>query len=81
MSNLALDAVERIFWTFVQGFLGALLASTFIEDLNGWKDALVVAALAGGVAAAKVLLAIAVDKSSGGQLAPGDSVEVKPDNG
>jgi hypothetical protein len=76
--NLFLDAVERIFWTFVQGFLGALLASTFVEDLDGWKDALVIAALAGGVAAAKVVLAIAIDKSSGGQLGV-DSVEVKPD--
>lgn len=78
--NLAKDAVERIFWTFVQGFLAALLASSFIEDLNGWEDALYIALLAGGVAAAKVVLAIAIDKSSGGQLAPGsNSVEVVPD--
>jgi hypothetical protein len=78
--NLAVDAIERIFWTFVAGFLSTLLASSFISDLNGWKDALIIAALAGGVSAAKVVLAIALNKSSGGQLVPGDStVEVKPD--
>lgn len=76
--NLLYDAIERIFWTFVQGFLATLLASSFIDNLNGWKDALVIAALAGGVAAAKVVLAIAVNKSSGGQLGV-TSVEVKPD--
>ena len=76
--NLAVDAIERIFWTFVQAFLATMLASSFVDDISTWSDSLIVAALAGGVAAAKVLIAIAIDRTSGGQLAPGNTVEVKP---
>jgi hypothetical protein len=75
--NLAVDAVERIFWTFVQAFIATLLASSFVDEIDTWKDSLIVAALAGGVAALKVILAISIDRTSGGQLAPGNTVEVK----
>jgi ABC-type uncharacterized transport system permease subunit len=78
--NLVKDAAERIFWTFVQAFLGVLVVSPVFDNLGlGWEEALKVGVAAGVLAAAKVLLAIAVDQTSGGQLAPGASVEVKPD--
>lgn len=78
--NLFLDAAERIFWTFVQAFLAVLVASPVFNELGlGWVEALKVALFAGLLAALKVVLAIAIDRTSGGQLAPTGSVEVKPD--
>lgn len=79
--NLFLDAAERIFWTFVQAFLAVLVVSPVFDNLGlGWEEALKVAGAAGILSALKVVLAIAADRSSGGQLLPGnETVEVKPD--
>lgn len=79
--NLFLDAAERIFWTFVQAFLAVLVVSPVFDNLGlGWEEALKVAAFAGLLSALKVVLAIAADKTSGGQLKPGAAtVEVKPE--
>jgi hypothetical protein len=64
-----LDAAERIVWSFLQAFLGALLASPFFDALGlGWQDALKIALFAGLAAVAKNLLAIALTHNSTPQL-------------
>lgn len=79
--NAFLDLAERVFWTFTAAFLGLLVASPVWDNFGvGWQDALKGALFVGGLSAAKVLLAFAIDRQSGGQLLPGDAtVEVKPD--
>lgn len=80
--NAYIDLAERTFWTFVAGFLGTAIANGLFDfGLSGW-DSLVAAASIGVVTAAKVVLAFALDKQSGGQLLPIEStVEVKPEEG
>lgn len=64
-----LDAGERIFWSFVQAFLGAMLASPFFDALGlDWEDSLKIALFAGLAAVAKNLLAIALTHNSTPQL-------------
>lgn len=75
------DALERIFWTAVQTFLGTLLATNLFlsgTNLGGWQDALVVSATAAGVAVIKVVLAIAATHNSTPQLGV-DTYEPKPE--
>lgn len=69
MSPNILDALERVFWTSVQAFCGALLASPVFDSLGlGWEDALKIAAAAAAVAALKVIVAIAATHNSTPQL-------------
>lgn len=64
-----LDAAERVFWTFTQTFLGAMLASPFFDQLGlGWQDSLKIALFAGLAAVVKTLLAIAATHNSTPQL-------------
>lgn len=64
-----LDATERIAWSFVQAFLGALIASPVFAELGlGWQDSLKIALFAGGLAVAKNVLAIAMTHNSTPQL-------------
>lgn len=64
-----LDAAERIFWSFMQAFIGALIASPVFAELGlGWQDSLKIALFAGGLAVAKNLLAIAMTHNSTPQL-------------
>jgi hypothetical protein len=50
------DFLERVLWTFAQAFLGFLVAQNFVGDI-AWREVLIGAAVAGGIAAAKVVLA------------------------
>lgn len=69
MSPNILDALERIFWTAVQAFTGALLASPIFDQLGlGWQDALKIAAATTAVAVLKVVFAIAATHNSTPQL-------------
>lgn len=70
MSKAAvLDGLERIFWTAIQAFFGALLASPIFDQLGlGWQDSLKIALAATAVAVIKVLLAIASSQNNGAQL-------------
>lgn len=51
------DAIERLFWTFVAAFIGALVGSSLLPNLD--VSALQSAALAGLGAVANALLLIA----------------------
>ena len=71
MSNRAalLDALERIFWTSLQAFTGALLASPVFDSLGiGWQDALKIAAFAAGLSIVKQVFAIASTHNGTPQL-------------
>jgi len=64
-----LDAAERIFWTFTQTFLGALIASPIFDQLGiGYEGALKIGLFAGLAAVAKTLLAIAISQNGTPQL-------------
>ena len=64
-----LDAAERIVWSFVQAFLGALIASPIFAELGlGWEESLKIALAAGALAVAKNVLAIAATHNSTPQL-------------
>jgi hypothetical protein len=79
--NVVKDIAERTFWTVAASFLGVLAASPVFDNLGlDWEDALKLALFTGAATLVKCLLAVATDRSSGGQLLPGpSSVEVKPD--
>lgn len=78
--NAFLDMLERVFWTFVQTFIGVLIASPVFDNLGvGYQDALKIGLFAGLAAVAKVVLAYALSKSSGGSSLPASTVEVQPD--
>lgn len=63
------DAAERIFWTAVQTFGGALLASPIFNNLGlGWQDAFKVAAAVTAVAVIKQIVAIAATQNGTPQL-------------
>lgn len=64
-----LDAAERIFWTWLQAFTGALLASPVFDSLGiGWQDALKIAAFAAGLSVVKQVFAIASTHNGTPQL-------------
>jgi hypothetical protein len=87
------DALERLLWTFVAGFLGALLGSPILVavieaaagvdvDLSLLSTALVSALLAGLIAVANAVLIFARWRLSilpnPGEGAPGLPVELPP---
>jgi hypothetical protein len=77
--NAYIDLVERTFWTFVAAFLGSVIADNLFDFGLDWQDNLLTAVSIGVLTAAKVVLAFALDKTSGGQLLPTKpTVEVKP---
>jgi hypothetical protein len=71
------DFLERVLWTFAQAFLGFLIAQNILDEVD-WKRLLVGAAVAGGIAAAKVILAQNTGATNQGAL-PETPVEVQPD--
>lgn len=71
--NKARDFAERVIWTFIQAFLGFMVA----QELTGsiiWSEVLYGALVAGGVAAAKVIIAQNVGETNAGDLLPGAPV-------
>lgn len=70
MVNKTLDFIERVAWTFIQTFLGVLIASN-IDGSTDWSEVLYAALIAGGIAAAKVIIAQNIGGSGGGDLLPG----------
>ena len=80
--NAYVDLIERVFWTFVAAFLGLAATNGIFNFGVDWQDQLTAAAGAGLGTTAKVIIAFAIGKSSGGQLLPPGAtptVEVKPD--
>lgn len=76
---IILDALERIFWTAVTSFFGALAASPVFDSLGvGWQDALKVAGFAALASVVKQILAIAATHNGTPQLGV-DTYEPKPD--
>lgn len=68
--NRWVDLVDRVLWTFVQAFAAALIVLGF----NNWKDSLGAAAIAGALAACKVVVAQNVGDSKLGDAVPGANV-------
>lgn len=69
-----LDAAERVVWTFIQTFVGIVTADGFTDKLNlDAKGALIGAAIAAGLSAAKCLLASRIGDSNTAQALPGSS--------
>lgn len=69
MNANILDALERIFWTVVQAFLGSLVASGLFDSLGlNWEDSLKIALVAGAASLVKCLLAIAATHTDTPQL-------------
>lgn len=69
MGSATMDAIERIFWTAVQAFLGTLIASNVFDSLGlDWVNALEIAGMAALAAVAKSILAIAATKNGTPQL-------------
>jgi hypothetical protein len=68
--NRWVDLIDRVLWTFVQAFAAALIVLGF----NNWKDSLGAAAIAGALAACKVVAAQNVGNSKLGDGVPGASV-------
>ena len=74
-----LDAAERIFWTAIQTFAGALLASGFFDGLGlSFLDAVKIAALAAGASVLKSIVALGVGNDNTAQL--GGNTYVNNDN-
>jgi hypothetical protein len=76
--NKLVDFVERVAWTFVQTFLGTLIALDLTGSVD-WSEVLYASLIAGGIAAAKVVIAQNfIGENGAGDLLPGaESVEVK----
>lgn len=55
MKTAAYDLIERVGWTFVQAFVGSLVATNLAGSAVDWRQVLVSAAVAGLVAVLKVL--------------------------
>lgn len=73
------DAAERIFWTAIQTFGGALIASPIFEQLGlGWQDALKIAAATTALSVLKQIVAIAATQNGTPQLGV-DTYDNKPD--
>jgi hypothetical protein len=68
--NRWLDLLDRVLWTFVQAFAATLIVLGF----DSWKDSLGAAAIAGALAALKVVAAQNVGDSKLGDGIPGASV-------
>lgn len=73
-----LDAIERMFWTALEVFGGALLASPIFDSLGiGWEGALKIAIFATGASLVKSIVAIAITHNSTPQLGV-DTYDNKP---
>jgi hypothetical protein len=59
MGKKYLDLLERTAWTAIQAFLGVLVGTTIVDELD-WGTVFVSAGIAAGIAAAKCLLAFQV---------------------
>jgi len=68
--NRWVDLIDRVGWTFVQAFAATLIVLGF----NDWRDSLGAAAIAGALAALKVVGAQNVGDSRLGDAVPGASV-------
>ncbi|MBA3745248.1 holin [Sporichthya sp.] len=74
-----IDAAERIAWTAIQTFVGALLASPVFDSLGiGWQDALKVAGFAALASALKGLLALNIGSDNTAQLGADTYTNVEP---
>lgn len=71
--NKARDFVERVGWTFIQTFIGVLVATNIVGTTN-WKEVLYGALIAAGVAAGKVVIAQNIGGTNAGDLLPGAPV-------
>jgi hypothetical protein len=68
--NRWIDLLDRVAWTFVQAFAATLIVLGF----DNWRDSLGAAAIAGALAAVKVVAAQNVGDSKLGDGVPGASV-------
>lgn len=71
--NKGRDFLERVGWTFIQTFVGVLVATNIVGDTD-WKEVLYGALVAAGLAAGKVVIAQNVGQNSNGELLPGAPV-------
>lgn len=71
--NKWLDFLDRVGWTFVQAFVGALV----VFGLDSWEDSLKAAVGAGVVAAAKVAVAQRSGSDDLGAAVPGQVIEAR----
>lgn len=69
--NKTRDLIERVGWTFIQAFVGTLIALNLTGDV-AWSEVLYSAAVAGGISAGKVIIAQQfVGTNGAGDLLPG----------
>ena len=59
MGKKYLDLLERTVWTAIQSFLGVLIATEVVSDLD-WSAVFLSAGIAAGIAAAKCVLAFQI---------------------
>lgn len=57
------NLAERAFWTFVEGFIGALMLPSTVIDADAWKSVLIASALA-GISAVKTLVLDVVKRNA-----------------